>query len=62
MDDKELQLARENVAKLQAQKQQVDILLTKWVGIVEYLTVKAEDAAKAKVASEKPEPKKPKDA
>jgi len=46
MDDKELQLARENVAKLQAQKQQVDTLLIKWVGIVEYLTAKANEQAK----------------
>ena len=45
MDDKELQLARENVAKLQAQKQQVDTLLIKWIGIVEYLTAKAKEQA-----------------
>lgn len=55
--EKELQAARENVARLQAQKQQVDILLTKWVGIVEYLTAKAKEAAEAAK-----EPKKPKEA
>lgn len=43
MYEKELQLARENVAKLQAQKQTVDTLLIKWVGIVEYLTAKAKE-------------------
>ena len=58
----ELQMARENVAKLQADKQRVDFLLTKWVGITEYLSAKAEDEAKAKAAAEKAEPKKPKDA
>lgn len=49
MDEKELQLARENVAKLQAQKQTVDTLLIKWVGIAEYL------ASKAKEQAEEPE-------
>lgn len=52
----ELQTARENVAKLQADKERVDLLLTKWVGIAEFLSAKAEDEAK------KAEPKKPKDA
>lgn len=46
MDSAELQLARENVAKLQAEKQRVDILLTKWVGITEYLTAKANEKPK----------------
>ena len=36
----ELQTARENVARLQAQKQQVDTLLIKWMGIAEYLQSK----------------------
>lgn len=51
--EKELQAARENVARLQAQKQQVDILLTKWVGITEYLASKAKEQAEAK--AEEPE-------
>ena len=38
----ELQTARENVARLQAQKQQTDTLLIKWMGIAEYLTQKAQ--------------------
>ena len=41
--EKELQTARENVARLQAQKQQVDTLLIKWMGIVEYLSAKAQE-------------------